>query len=120
MTPIEKMLRTLTDELSAVVRECEGPLITVDHAVLLNRHRALLDVLERLARTVAQHPAAITTIEWRELTPVEGAKRMIWLENRPLKASEIIDGLTARGWQPRSTKTPNATLCADLEHAKLH
>jgi hypothetical protein len=102
MAPIERMLRALTEELLSIVREHEAQLGTIEPATLLNSRRALLDVLEILSRTCAKQPAAVVPAEWRDLAPVEAAKRILWLEQRPLKASEINEQLAARGWCGRS------------------
>lgn len=120
MAAIERMLRSLSDELSSVVRKYEDQFFTIDPIALLECHRALLNVVETLARARLRRPDAVIEVEWRDLAPVEAAKRILWLEERPLKASEINEQLTARGWQSRSTTSPNATLCVDMEHAKLH
>ena len=113
-------LQALVDRLSKTVGEQHDALQTADPALLIHCRRALLEVLDTLSLAQARQSPAVPAVAWNSLTAIEATRRLIWLRGCPLKASEIITELTCRGWRSRPTKTPGATLCADLEQAHQH
>ena len=113
-------LRALANSVSKFVNDHHSELQVADSASLLYCRRVLLKVLEALSLAQDRRPSALAAVPWSKLTAVEAARRTIWLRGSPLKASEIIKEVIPLGWKSRPTKTPVATLVADLEQAFQH
>lgn len=119
-TTASEGLIELTDKLAQMVSDPAIDIRSADPDLLLHCRRTMLQVLDTLTVVQARQPAAFSPTAWKSLKAVDATRRFLWLCGTPQKASEIITGLTARGWRSRPTKTPGATLCADLEHAYRH
>ena len=91
----------------------------VDTDSLKRCGRVLLTVLETLSLVYAKHPATIQAARWNDLSPVEAAKRIIFLFGRPAGATEILEELKKRGWKRPSMMNVNA-LCVAVDHAQRH
>ena len=91
-------LQALARELLQVLNDAQD-LENVDTDSLKQCGRALVTIIETLSLVYAKHPSTIRAARWNDLSPVEAAKRILFLFGRPAGATEILEELKKRGWK---------------------